>query len=107
MTEQRRVVQGGPSGFVRCFQGCHLQNANTLYVVDGHGYCHDCAAKAVMKRARAAYRAEHGAMPIWDELAYAALEMKRAGLNPDIVFTGQPRSVRARVSEIFAKASQA
>lgn len=104
MTE-RRVIAGGPRGFVRCFQGCHLQRSNTLHVIDGIGYCHDCAAKAVMKRARAEYRAEHGAMPIWDELAYAALEIKRAGLNPDIVFTGQPRSVRTRVAEIFAEKS--
>lgn len=66
-------------------------------------YCHDCAAKAVMKRARAEYRVEHGAMPIWDELAYAALEIKLAGFNPDIVFQGQPRSARQRVAEIFAE----
>lgn len=104
MTKQR-TVDGNQLGLVRCFQGCHL-HGSPLYVVDGAAYCHDCAAKAVMKRARAAYLAEHGAMPIWEELAYAALEIKQAGFNPDIVFAGQPRSVRARVAEIFA-ASQA
>jgi len=46
-------------------------------------------------------------MPIWDELAYAAIEIKRAGLNPDIVFQGQPRSVRERVAKVFAEISQA
>jgi hypothetical protein len=91
---------------VRCFQGCHL-GGSPLYVVDGVAYCHDCAAKAVMKKARQAYREEHGAMPIWDELAHAAIAVKQAGLNPDVVFVGQPRSVRERISEAFARVSQA
>lgn len=104
MDPPRRVVDGNQLGLVRCFQGCH-PHGSPLYVVEGIAYCHDCAAKAVMKRARAEYRAEHGAMPIWDELAHAALAVRDAGFNPDIVFQGQPRSVRERVSEIFREKS--
>lgn len=100
----RRVVDGNQSGAVRCLQGCHL-HGSPVYVVDGGGYCHECAAKLVMKRARAEFRAAHGAQPIWDELAYAAVEIKRAGFNPDIVFRGQALSVRQRVSEIFRQKS--
>lgn len=103
MDPPRRVVPGGPSGHVRCLRGCHLQNANTFYVVDGEALCHDCAAKAIMRRARVEYRDKHGLMPIWDELAHAALAVMNAGLNPDIVFHGQPRSVRERVAKLFAE----
>lgn len=100
---QRRVVNGNATGAVRCLQGCHLQGS-PLYVVEGGAYCHDCAAKAIMKRARITFRQEHGAQSIWDELAYAALEIKRAGLNHDIVFKGHPRSVRMRIAEILERA---
>ncbi|MBW2168323.1 MAG: hypothetical protein JRG69_03515 [Deltaproteobacteria bacterium] len=87
---------------MRCYQGCHLEGA-PLYAVDGYAYCHDCAAKAVMKKAQAEFCQAHGTQPIWKELAFAALAIKQSGLNPDIVFVGQPRSVRNKILEAFAE----
>lgn len=73
-------------------------------MIGDYAYCHDCAAKAIMKQARAEFHSTYGARPIWEELAHAALAIKQAGLNPDIVMIGQPRLVRNRISEIFNQA---